>query len=139
MKINKVLIIIAIVFSIICILNFSKAASNDTDLKAISIEPSGYELTQDENDNKVYRVKVDNSVTSVKVNAVPINKDANVSVNGNNELLVGTNKITINVTAKNGDKSVYTIYVRRASTPIAQEQVIPNVQDEYVEEKNDTI
>lgn len=139
MKINKVLIIIAIVFSIICISNFSKAASNDTDLKSISIEPAGYELTQDENDNKVYRVKVDNSVTSIKVNAVPINKDVNISVNGNSELSVGTNKVTVSLTAKNGEKSVYTIYVRRASTPIAQEKVIPNVQDEYVEEKNDSI
>ena len=137
MKKNKLLIIIAIVFFIICISNFSKAASNDTALKSISIEPSGYELVQDESDNKIYRVKVDNSVTSIKVNAVSNNKDATISVNGNNELAVGTNKVTVNVTAKNGEKSVYTIYVRRASAPIAQEQVIPNVQDEYNEEQQE--
>ena len=136
MKKNKLLIIIAIIFFIICISNFSKAASNDTALKSISIEPSGYELVQDESDNKIYRVKVDNSVTSIKVNAVPNNKDATISVNGNNELAVGTNKVTISVTAKNGDKSIYTIYVRRASTPIAQEQVIPNLQDDYIEKQN---
>lgn len=136
MKKNKVLIIIAIIFFIICISNFSKATSNDTALKSISIEPSGYELVQDESDNKIYRVKVDNSVTSIKVNAVSNNKDATISVNGNNELAVGTNKVTVNVTAKNGEKSVYTIYVRRASAPIAQEQVIPNVQDDYIEKQN---
>lgn len=116
MKKYKLLIIIAIVFFIICISNFSRAESNDTSIKSISIEPSGYELTQDESDNKIYRVKVDNSVTSIKVNAVPNNKDATISVNGNNELAVGTNKVTISVTAKNGEKAIYTIYVRRAST-----------------------
>ena len=139
MKKNKLLIIIAIIFFIICISNFSKAASNDTALKSISIEPSGYELVQDESDNKIYRVKVDNSVTSIKVNAVPNNKDATISVNGNNELAVGTNKVTVSVTAKNGDKSIYTIYVRRASTPIAQENIISNVQDENTEKQNENL
>lgn len=139
MKKYKVLITISIIICIICISNFSKADSNGTDLKSLSIEPSGYELTQDESNNKIYRVKVDNSVTSIKVNAVPNNKDTTISVNGNSELSVGTNKVTVSLTAKNGDKSVYTIYVRRASTPIAQEKVIPNVQDEYIEEKNDSI
>ena len=140
MRKYKLLIIIVLLFAIILsIPHISKAESDDTSLKSISIEPSGYELVQDENDNKIYRVKVDNSITSIKVNAVPNSNDATISVNGNNDLSVGTNKVTINVTAKNGNKSVYTIYVRRASAPIAQEQVIPNVQDEYNEEQQENI
>ena len=138
-KYKLLITIVSLFFIILSIPHISKAESNDTSLKSISIEPSGYELVQDENDNKIYRVKVDNSISSIKVNAVPNSNDANISVNGNNELSVGTNKVTINVTAKNGNKSVYTIYVRRASAPISQEQIIPNVQDEYNEEQQENI
>lgn len=139
MRIFKVLITITVLICIIGITNFSKAVSNDTSIKSINIEPSDYELVQDENDNKIYRVKVDNSVTSVKVNVVPNNKDTTISVSGNENLIVGTNKVTVSVTAQNGNKSTYTIYIRRASTPIAQENVIPNVQEEQNEEQNENI
>ena len=111
------------------ITNISKATNNDTSLKSLSIEPSNYELVQDEENKDIYRVKVNNNVTSIKVNAVPNNSNAKVSVEGNTSLNIGTNKVTVKITAENGQSSEYIIYVRRVSTPISEETIIPNVQE----------
>lgn len=130
-------IFILLILDIFCFSKICEAVLDDTSLKSISIEPNGYELVQDENDNKIYRVKVDNSVNSVKINAIPNNKDATISVEGNDELTVGTNKVIVTVSTLDGKKSIYTIYVRRASAPISQENVIPNVQEEKVESESE--
>lgn len=117
-------------------LNISRAASSDTTLKSLTIEPSGSGLVKDTENNGIYRVRVDNNVTSVKVNAIPNSSSATVSIEGNDNLAVGTNKVTVNVTAENGEISSYTIYVRRATQSIAEQTVIPNVQEEYKEPEN---
>lgn len=125
-------ILLAIILTVALILeitNISKATNNDTSLKSLSIEPSNYELVQDEENKDIYRVKVNNNVTSIKVNAVPNNSNAKVSVEGNTSLNIGTNKVTVKITAENGQSSEYIIYVRRVSTPISEETIIPNVQE----------
>ena len=133
MKINKKIITILIFVIMTIFSQISHADSNDTSLKSLSIEPSNYELVQDESDKNIYRVKVDNSITSIQVKAVPDNKDAKVSISGNENLAVGTNKVTIEVSAPNAETSKYTIYVRRTSPSLVQEQIIPNVQEGYNE------
>ena len=133
MKINKKIITILIFVIMTIFSQISHADSNDTSLKSLSIEPSNYELVQDESDKNIYRVKVDNSITSIQVKAVPDNKDAKVSLSGNEILAVGTNKVTIEVSAPNAETSKYTIYVRRTSPSLVQEQIIPNVQEGYNE------
>lgn len=133
MKINKKIITILIFVIITIFSQISYADSNDTSLKSLSIEPSNYELVQDESDKNIYRVKVDNSITSIQVKAVPNNKDAKVSISGNENLAVGTNKVTIEVSAPDAETSKYTIYVRRTSPSLVQEQIIPNVQEGYNE------
>jgi len=133
MKIDKKIITFISFLIIIIFTHIVYADSNDTSLKSISIEPSGYELTQDENDKTIYRVKVDNSITSIQVKAVPNNKDAKISISGNENLAVGTNKVIIEVSAPNAETSKYIIYVRRTSPSLAQEQIIPNVQEGYKE------
>ncbi len=133
MKFNKLINTLIIFLIIIISSHIVYADSNDTSLKSISIEPSGYELTQDENDKNIYRVKVDNSITSIQVKAVPNNKDAKISISGNENLAVGTNKVIIEVSAPNAETSKYTIYVRRTSPSLVQEQIIPNVQEGYKE------
>ena len=133
---NILLAIILTVALILGITNISKATNNDTSLKSLSIEPSNYELVQDEEDKDIYRVKVNNNVSSIKVNATPNNSKSKVSVEGNESLNVGTNRVTVKVTAENGESSEYTIYVRRASTPIADETIIPNVQETVQENNN---
>lgn len=126
---NILFVIILLVTLIFGITSISKAETNDTTLKSLSIEPSNYELVQDEEKKEIYRVKVNNNVTSIKVNAVPNNSNAKVSVEGNTSLNTGTNKVTVKVTAENGQSSEYKIYVRRESTPISEETIIPNVQE----------
>lgn len=126
---NIFLTIILLVTVIFGINNISKATNNDTSLKSLSIEPSNAELVQDEENKEIYRVKVNNNVTSIKVNAVPNNSNSKVSVEGNENLSIGTNKVTIKITAENGQSSEYIIYVRRESTPISEEPIIPNVQE----------
>ena len=126
---NILFVIILLVTLIFGITSISKAETNDTTLKSLSIEPSNYELVQDEENKEIYRVKVNNNVTSIKVNAVPNNSNAKVSVEGNTSLNIGTNKVTVKITAENGQSSEYIIYVRRASTPISEETIIPNVQE----------
>lgn len=126
---NILFVIILLVTLIFGITSISKAETNDTTLKSLSIEPSNYELVQDEENKEIYRVKVNNNVTSIKVNAVPNNSNAKVSVEGNTSLNIGTNKVTVKITAENGQSSEYIIYVRRVSTPISEETIIPNVQE----------
>lgn len=129
------LIMIVFVFTtILSIAGTVKAASSDTTLKSLSIEPAGTGFLQDEENNKIYRVKVDNNVTSVTVKAETNNQNATVSVSGNNNLTVGTNKVTVKVTAEDGTSTNYIIYVRRADTPISGETIIPNVQDDDSQE-----
>lgn len=133
MKIKKKIITILIFVIMTIFSQISYADSNDTSLKSLSIEPSNYELVQDESDKNIYRVKVDNSITSIQVKAVPNNNNAKVAISGNENLAVGTNKVTIEVSAPNEDTSKYTIYVRRTSPSLVQEQIIPNVQEGYNE------
>ena len=135
---KKKSIFIISVFSIIMlffnITNLVNAASSDTGLKKIEIEPQGIEIVQDRENNKIYRTKVDNSVTSIIVKAQPNNDKAQVEIKGNEDLDVGTNKITIKVVAEDGNSETYLLYVRRADIPIAEENIIPNVQGESSEE-----
>lgn len=127
------------VFFIVVSFNYSGAVSNDTSLKSLNIEPRGSGLVQDENSENVYRVKVDNDVTSVKINAVPNNNKARIEIEGNNDLIVGTNKVTINVILDSGEKSTYIIYVRRASKAISSQEIVPNVQENIEEKVSDNI
>ena len=133
MKTYKIIITITlfIIMTVFSLVSF--ADSNDTSLKSLSIEPSNYELVQEESDKNIYRVKVDNSITSIQVKAVPNNNNAKVAISGNENLAVGTNKVTIEVSAPNAETSKYTIYVRRTSPSLVQEQIIPNVQEGYNE------
>lgn len=133
-NISSLVMIIFVLTAILSIGNNVKAASSDTTLKSLSIEPSGTGLAQDEENDKIYRVKVDNNITSVTVKAETNSPNATVSVSGNNSLMVGTNKVTVTVTAEDGNSANYIIYVRRADTPISGETIIPNVQDDNEQE-----
>lgn len=137
LNLKRIIFVAIMVILLISTLNTVKAASSDTSLKSLTITPSGTGLVQDEENNKVYRVKVNNNVTSITVNAVPNNSNAQVSVSGNTGLQIGTNKVEVTVTAEDGTSTTYIIYVRRADTSIAEENIVPNVQDEPYEEDNE--
>ena len=87
--------------------------SSNTYLSSLSID--GYSFTSDFNKtNLSYFVNVDNSVTSIDVSSVAEDSTSSVSVYGNNDLSVGTNKVLVTVTSENGNTKTYRIYVNRA-------------------------
>lgn len=67
------------------------------------------------NDKQEYSIKIPNSVTSIDVSATPENKNSQVAAIGGNNLVVGSNIITISVTSENGEAREYTITVNRLS------------------------
>ena len=129
-RITNILVVnLIIIFAIGIISSFTYyaiAVSNDTGVKSLTVTPIIGELKQDEENNKIYRTKVENNITEVNVNVVPNNNNAKVEILGNTYLQIGTNKVTVKVTAENGDNDTYIIYVRRSDTPIAEEEIISN-------------
>ncbi len=63
-----------------------------------------------------YTAAVDRETTSCKIYATASDKDARVSVDGGNNLQVGTNNCSVTVTAPNGSQKVYRIKITRSST-----------------------
>lgn len=77
-----------------------------------------------------YKITVENNVTSVKVTATPKDSKAKISIAGNKNLDVGTNKVTVTVTSSDGkNKKTYVIYVTRKSGA-DEEETPPNQVEE---------
>ncbi len=82
-------------------------------LKTLTID--GYDLYP-EFDNKTtqdYSLVVDNTVTEINVNALPVSSTATVLGAGIISLVTGTNEVIITVAAQNGDVKNYTIYITK--------------------------
>lgn len=62
-----------------------------------------------------YKVSVPNSTTTMRVTATCEDSKAKCTVSGSGSLKVGTNKISIVVTAESGAKKTYTVTVTRAA------------------------
>ena len=60
-----------------------------------------------------YKINVDNDIEKVEVKATPNNDKAKVDITTLEKLEEGSNKITITVTAPNGDKKIYELDVIR--------------------------
>lgn len=101
--------------SYVVIVNKEKApavASSDNNLKDLSVD--GYTLSPAFSQNTTsYSVTVPYEANSVKVNATKNHSLANVVINGMDNLQVGDNTVTVEVTAENGSKKTYTINVKR--------------------------
>ncbi len=129
--IKHIILISKIILLLSCIvISNSYGASNDTRIKKIEVTPCIDTIQQDSENSSIYRVSVNNSVTSVNVNVEPNDSNAKVDIRGNSVLDVGTNRIDITVTAQDGTSSSYVIYARRLSKEIAETQITPNVQTE---------
>ncbi len=101
--------------SYVVIVNKEKApavASGDNNLRDLSVD--GYTLSPAFSQNTTsYSVTVPYEANSVKVNATKNHSLANVVINGMDNLQVGDNTVTVEVTAENGSKKTYTINVKR--------------------------
>lgn len=70
-----------------------------------------------ESDNNNYALTVSNPITSLHLTVVPANSLATYSVAGNENFRVGTNTVTVTVTAESGAQRTYTLTVTRKEPP----------------------
>lgn len=83
--------------------------SNDSSLKILRLSEEGI-VPEFSPDIKDYYFVTSKDFTNLNITAIPNNSDANVRINGNDNLNEGINKITIDVTSKDKTaKSTYTI------------------------------
>lgn len=83
--------------------------SNDSSLKILRLSEEGI-VPEFSPDIKDYYFVTSKDFTNLNITAIPNNSDADVRINGNNNLNEGINKITIDVTSKDKtSKSTYTI------------------------------
>lgn len=90
----------------------AQVLSDDATLSALNVD--GYTISPAFSSSVTsYNVNVPFEATSVKVNATKNHNKANVVIKGMDNLQVGNNVITVEVTAENGAKKSYTINVTR--------------------------
>lgn len=83
--------------------------SNDSSLKILRLSEEGI-VPEFSPDIKDYYFVTSKDFTNLNITAIPNNSDANVRINGNDNLNEGINKITIDVISKDKtSKSTYTI------------------------------
>ena len=98
-------------------LTVAPAKSSNNNLKELTID--GYSISFNKN-TKSYNIRVGKDVKSLSIKALAEDENAKVYIRGNTNLKEGKNTITITVTAENGSKNVYYVYVtKEASTPVA--------------------
>lgn len=101
--------------------------SSDNNLKNLTVE--GYDISFDKNKLE-YTLEVDNSVNNVVVKATASDSDATVEINNINLLSIGSNLITVDVTAEDGNKKTYNLnIIRKSDAPITTIDKLENVLD----------
>lgn len=79
-----------------------------------SLSVNGYEIEPSFcKTNSTYFITVDDSVTTLEINATTEDENATISIYGNEDLQDGENKVLISVTAENGNVRTYRIYVSK--------------------------
>lgn len=88
--------------------------SDNNYLSSLSI--SGYELNKEfKKEGNTYFVTIPSTVNKLTIKTTKEVNSSKVSINGNDNLKEGLNKILITVTAENGNTRVYRIYVTKES------------------------
>ena len=105
------------------------AKSSDATLKSITISGKKYNNPN----TSITAPSVSADTSSTKIEAVVNNSKAKVTGTGTKELVTGTNKFTLKVTAEDGSTKSYTIKV----TKLAEEVTTPNIVDESNQESEE--
>lgn len=122
----------------------SEQASSDATLKSLKISPGKLEPAFD-NSTKEYTTSVGNNVTSLVVSAVCNSEEASVSVEGNENLVEGQNRIVIRVKSEDGNENKFVIYCVREKaasdvgengddmpTPTPEQEIIVDNSEHYM-------
>lgn len=87
--------------------SYGKLDSNSF-LKSLTIENKDIKLDEGINN---YDLLVDESVSELIIDAIPVSKTTNIQIEGNSNLKPGLNKVVINTIAEDDSKTIYTIDV----------------------------
>lgn len=91
--------------------------SSNAYLSSLQVDVEGISPKFNKNTTKYY-LTIDNTIDMIKVNATPEDNNARVEVTGNTNLQIGSNTITIIVTAQDGvSKRNYIIEVTKTDDP----------------------
>lgn len=85
---------------------------NDSKLKSLIID--GYNIDFNSNQYR-YDIEVSSNIDKLEIKASPNCDTAKITINGNDNLNIGKNEITITVEAEDGTKSTYIIYATKKS------------------------
>ena len=95
--------------------NVEEKKSSEATLKELLVAEG--EISPEFNGNvAVYKLNVPNEVTSLNITATPVDSKAKVTIEGNENFVVGENKVTIKVIAEDGTTKEYIINVARKRT-----------------------
>ena len=112
--------------------NYQGTVSSNANLKEMRIDVEGITPKFSKNITS-YNVVVSNDVNNINVVAVPEDNSASVTVTGNNNLIEGSNIITISVTAPDGKtKKNYIINVTKTANPELANASLENLAIENV-------
>lgn len=112
--------------------NYQGTVSNNASLKEMRIDVEGITPKFSKNITS-YSVVISNDITSINVVAVPEESNAEVNISGNNNLIEGSNVITISVTAPDGKtRKNYIINVTKTSNPEFANATLENLAIENV-------
>lgn len=89
--------------------------------------------------SKTYSLTVPNNVSSVTMNASPVNASAVVTGAGNKNLAVGNNNFSIQVKAANGSVRTYKVQITRKSNAAAKKAKKPQKKDTSQTEKENKV
>lgn len=112
--------------------NYGKL-STDNSVKSISV--TGYDIKFNK-DTKKYNVLVED-VNEVEIKVTPTDSKATVSVLNNTELKPGLNKVTVQVTAENGDVNEYLFNIYKIGEDTKKEETPVEPDKPKEDEKTD--
>ena len=91
------------------------SGDKDSDATLKSLDLSGYTLSPVFNkDVNTYSIKVQNTVSGLRVTAIPNSENADVEITGNTGWVSGVNVVRVKVTAEDGTVNTYIINVTKA-------------------------
>ena len=116
--------------------NQEEEKSSNALLASISIKNEGVVITPEfANDVLEYTINIPNEINELDIIATPEDENATVEIKGNTDLKVGENSITIDVTAEDETKQIYTIKVIKAREKLALKTLVIKYEDENGEIK----
>lgn len=111
--------------------------SSDANLTTLGVKPNEYDFNDFSKNKTTYNVTVPYDVDKLDVQYAKSDKNANVKVTGNTNLVVGSsNKISVVVTAEDGTKKTYTIKVTKLAKEDEKEGNVIEKNEEENKEEN---